>query len=77
MDPVVQQSLDVVSEFFVPLTLRQIFYRLVSALHIPNTVAAYKRLSRILVKARLEGDFPWDKMEDRTREFAERYGEEE
>jgi hypothetical protein len=50
------------------LTLRQIFYRLVSWLVILNTISAYKGLSRALVKARLDGRVNYDDMEDHTRE---------
>ena len=35
-----------------PMTLRQLFYRLVSALAIENTRPAYQRLSRLITKAR-------------------------
>lgn len=48
-------------------TLRTIFYSLVSRNLIPNTKSAYKRLSEVLVKARKEGLFAWDFMEDRVR----------
>ncbi|MCK4354445.1 MAG: hypothetical protein KAW83_04250 [Dehalococcoidia bacterium] len=39
-------------------TLRQIFYRLVAALLIPNTEVTYKSLSRATVDARKEGIIP-------------------
>lgn len=48
-------------------TLRTIFYGLVARGRIPNTRAAYKRLSHVLVKARKGGRFPWDFLVDRTR----------
>ncbi|RLI87535.1 MAG: hypothetical protein DRP01_01630 [Archaeoglobales archaeon] len=48
-------------------TLRTLFYYLVSKNIIPNTRSAYKRLSRILVKARKEGRYAWDFLEDKTR----------
>jgi hypothetical protein len=38
--------------------LRQLFYRLVSAEIVPNTVSAYKTLSRCTAVARREGRFP-------------------
>lgn len=48
-------------------TLRTIFYSLVSRNLIPNTKSAYKRLSEVLVKARKDGIFQWDFIEDRVR----------
>jgi hypothetical protein len=50
-----------------PLTLRGLFYILVSKGVIPNTVSAYKRLSEVLAKARYEGRFPWYLLKDVTR----------
>ena len=56
------------------LTLRQLFYQLIKrGLH-PDISAKgagqryYKRVGRVLNKARLNGDFPIDWMVDRTRE---------
>jgi len=50
-----------------PLTLRQIFYQLVSRLLIPNEHTQYKALSAALSQARKEGLIPWEVIEDRTR----------
>lgn len=50
-----------------PLTLRQIYYRLVAGLVIANNIGQYQRLSRVLSAARIAGDFPEDAMEDRSR----------
>ena len=55
-------------EQYQPMTLRQVFYRLVSGLVLKNTEASYKRLSRVLVQARQEGMIPWEWIEDRLRE---------
>jgi hypothetical protein len=51
------------------LTLRGLFYILVSKNIIPNTVNAYKRLSAILAEARYNSDFPWYLLHDLTRKF--------
>lgn len=48
-------------------TLRTVFYWLVSKGLIPNTKSAYKGLSKALVRARQEGVFPWDFLEDKVR----------
>lgn len=52
---------------FWPLTLRQLFYQLVSRLVIENSLGNYKALSELLTKARLAGLVPWEALEDRSR----------
>ena len=48
-----------------PVTLRQLFYRLVAAELLPNTTSAYKHLSARTAEARREEGFP--ALVDRTR----------
>jgi len=50
-----------------PLTLRQVYYQLVAALVIENADREYRKLSRMLTKARLDGLVEWDALEDRSR----------
>jgi hypothetical protein len=50
-----------------PMTLRQVYYQLVSRHVIQNNRNEYQRLSNALVKARQEGIIPWEWIEDRTR----------
>ncbi len=50
-----------------PVTLRQVYYQLVAAGHIPNKHSAYQKLSRILTRARLDGRLSWSAIEDRAR----------
>jgi len=50
-----------------PLTLRQVYYQLVAGLDIENCEAEYKKLSRLLTKARLDNLISWDATEDRAR----------
>jgi len=64
---VVEASLEIFQQYDTAITLRQLYYRLVSRLLIPNTVNSYKRLSRIMVKAREDGDVPVNCLEDRSR----------
>src|SRR5512144_164521 len=52
-----------------PLTLRQVYYQLVAALVIDNRLNEYKRLSKLLSDARLNGELPWESMEDRSRVY--------
>ena len=51
-----------------PMTLRQVYYQLVSQQIINNSEAEYNRLSRALVVARKEGFIPWEWIEDRLRQ---------
>jgi hypothetical protein len=64
---VIEASLEIFQQYDTAITLRQLYYRLVSRLLIPNTINSYKRLSRIMVKAREEGDAPINCLEDRSR----------
>jgi hypothetical protein len=54
-------------QYGTALTLRGLFYILVSKGVIPNTVTAYQTLSAKLAKARYEGRFPWHLIRDTTR----------
>lgn len=49
------------------LTLRQLYYQLVSKDVIPNNVREYDKLSTLLVKGRMAGVVDWDAIEDRVR----------
>jgi hypothetical protein len=52
----------------IKLTLRQLFYQLVSKNVIPNSQREYKRLGELLSKARLAGLVDWKVIEDRVRQ---------
>lgn len=54
-------------QYNTPLTLRGLFYILVSKDIIPNTKTAYKTLSSVLSKKRYTGEFPWYLIADVTR----------
>lgn len=64
---VVRESKAVLRRYDAPLTLRQLFYQLVSRRVFANTESNYKRLSKFLVKARETGDISASKLEDRSR----------
>jgi len=49
------------------LTLRQLYYQLVSADIIPNKVSEYAKLSNLLKEGRIAGIVDWDAIEDRLR----------
>ena len=66
------------SNFGTALTLRGLFYILVSKNIIPNTKNAYKSLSRVLSRERYKGNFEWYLIADTTRksEYLEKWEEE-
>ena len=66
-EEVVEAALDVFKQYDTALTLRQLYYRLVSRHLLPNTINSYKRLSRLMVRAREEGAVPVNCLEDRSR----------
>lgn len=49
------------------MTLRQLYYQLVSRDIIPNKVSEYGKLSRLLKEGRMGGIIDWDAIEDRLR----------
>ena len=64
-----QEAEDYYNKHGTSLTLRGLFYILVSKNVIPNTVNSYKRLSAVLAEARYNGSFPWYLLRDSTRRF--------
>ena len=52
---------------FNPMTIRQVYYQLVSRLVIKNNRSQYQAVSNALVYARQEGLISWDWIEDRLR----------
>lgn len=50
------------------LTLRQLYYQLVSADIIPNRVSSYTMLGNVVSRGRMGGYIDWDMIEDRTRQ---------
>ena len=57
----------VVLEEHHPMTVRQVYYQLVSKQIIKNEQRQYSRVSRYLVEARKDGIIPWEWVEDRMR----------
>jgi hypothetical protein len=66
-ETVVEAALEVFDQYDTAITLRQLYYRLVARLLITNTINSYKRLSRLMVKAREQEDVPSNCLEDRSR----------
>lgn len=55
---IVDRAAVIVRTYDTSVTLRQLFYRLVSLQLLPNTQGAYKRLSSVTAERRREGTFP-------------------
>lgn len=64
---ILEQAAAVVHSYSTAVTLRQLFYRLVAAVIIPNTRSAYTTLSSRTAEARRDGWFP--ALADHTREI--------
>lgn len=64
---IVEATKKILSEYSFPLTLRQIYYRLVANGMIPNKRSAYNSLSKWLVKAREDAAIDDTRIEDRSR----------
>ena len=50
-----------------PMTVRQVYYRLVAAQFIKNELKSYKNLDKMLTVARRDGFLSYDDFIDRTR----------
>lgn len=68
---VVEAVNKILAEYDFPLTLRQIYYRLVASSLVPNKRSAYNQLSKTLVKARENSEVDDTKIEDRARQVLE------
>lgn len=54
------------------VTVRQLYYQLVSKDVIANTEKSYKKITNLVNDARMAGYMDWDMIEDRTRSFERR-----
>ena len=59
---------EIISSYDTKLTVRQIYYQLVSKQQIENVISQYIRVCKILVEARHNGEVRWNDIEDRTRQ---------
>lgn len=71
--PVLERSAEIVREYEGGVTLRQLFYRLVSEGEIPNTKDYYKSLSRYTAQAR-RGDLSEEGLDGGARDYIEKHG---
>ena len=63
---IIEVAIEVLSEHS-PMTVRQVYYQLVSRQVIENNRGQYQAVSKALVAARKEGLIPWSRIEDRLR----------
>lgn len=63
---IIDEAKDVLTSFH-PMTVRQVYYQLVSRQVIENNRSRYQAVSDALVDARLEKIIPWEWIEDRLR----------
>ncbi|GHO51496.1 hypothetical protein [Ktedonospora formicarum] len=63
---IIDEAYEILSEVN-PMTVRQVYYQLVSRQVVENTRSRYQAVSDALVDARLEGTIPWEWIEDRLR----------
>lgn len=66
-EPILRRAADIVNGYDTGVTLRQLFYRLVSESVLPNTPSAYKALSARTAQARRDRWFP--ALVDNTRQI--------
>jgi hypothetical protein len=66
MDRRAEAILDIVEEIR-PCTVRQVFYQAVVRGLVPKTEKDYRRVQRMLVQVRRDGELDWDAIADNTR----------
>jgi len=64
---IINEILEVYEAEGYRLTLRQLYYQLVSRGHIENSVKSYKNIGMLVSDARLAGQIDWEMIEDRGR----------
>jgi len=69
MTKLVQAAIEIIKQYSIRLTVRQIYYRLVAANLIKNSRSAYNALDKALTVARLKGAISFNAIEDRSRQF--------
>lgn len=65
---IVDELLELIPKYNIDLTVRQCHYKIVeSKLELPNILATYRKISRLLTNMRYAGMLSWDKIIDETR----------
>lgn len=63
----INEIIEIYQKMNYKLTLRQLYYQLVSQNIIPNKLSEYTKIGDLLVKGRMCGIVDWDAIEDRVR----------
>jgi len=63
----IQKAKDIIDQYNVRLTIRQIYYRFVGEQLIENSLKSYKNLAGVLANAREAGYIPYNKIVDTSR----------
>ena len=66
-EAMLEAVIDVLNNASSAMTVRQVYYQLVSRQVIENNRSQYQAVSKLLVGARLDGTIGWDQIEDRLR----------
>lgn len=61
-----KQIIDALEDFW-PATVRSVFYAYIGRHGLPSDRTLYQKVSDVLLRARLDGEVPWEALEDRTR----------
>lgn len=64
---VLDVAIEVIESAEAAMTVRQVFYQLVSRQVVENSRSKYQLVSDLIVAARKDGDIDWDAIEDRNR----------
>ena len=67
LNKILQGSLNIIAEENAKITIRHLFYRLVTESLLQKTEYEYKKLITYLMKWRRSGDIPWTAFADNTR----------
>jgi hypothetical protein len=68
-DRIIARAVEIAESYDTPVTLRQLFYRLIAAVLITNTDGNYTYLSKVTAEGRRDGTFP--ELLDTTRDIVE------
>src|SRR2546427_9222448 len=70
----VELANEIIGQYDAPLTIRQIYYRLVANHGLPNNRSSYNGMDQKLTRAREIGDIDYTRIEDRHRQVLETNG---
>jgi hypothetical protein len=64
---IIDKATQICASYSTPLTLRQLYYKLVTLNAFPNDQREYDKLQTLMNDARMAGEFDWEYLIDRTR----------